>query len=97
VYRIVEFSFMKCNKYFVKRWELAQRNIREARVWRKAAAHFIKEGEKLAKQQIGEPYGPHKHIYSVRGLGGTSMGGERYGGRNYRVDLDIVECSCNVP
>jgi hypothetical protein len=30
---IVEFSFMKCNEYFVKRWELAQRNIREAEVW----------------------------------------------------------------
>jgi hypothetical protein len=30
-------------------------------------------------------------------LGGTSIGGERYGGRNYRVDLDKVECSCNVP
>jgi hypothetical protein len=51
----------------------------------------------LAKQQIGEPYEPHRHIYSVRGLGGTSMGGERYGGRNYRVDLEKVECSCNVP
>jgi hypothetical protein len=25
--RIVEFSFHKCNEYFVKRWELAQRNI----------------------------------------------------------------------
>jgi hypothetical protein len=23
VSRIVEFSFMKCNEYFVKRWELA--------------------------------------------------------------------------
>jgi hypothetical protein len=32
VSRIVEFSFMKCNEYFVKRWELAQRNIREAGV-----------------------------------------------------------------
>ena len=27
--RIVEFSFHKCNEYFVKRWELAQRNIAE--------------------------------------------------------------------
>ena len=29
VSRIVEFSFHKCNEYFVKRWELAQRNIAE--------------------------------------------------------------------
>jgi hypothetical protein len=66
-------------------------------VWGKAAAHFIKEGEELIKQQIGKPYRPHRNIYSVPRLGGTSMGGERYGGRNYRVDLDKVECSCNVP
>jgi hypothetical protein len=26
---IVEFSFHKCNKYFVKRWKLAQRNLAE--------------------------------------------------------------------
>ena len=44
-----------------------------------------------------ELYGPRRHIFSVRGKGGTSLGGERYGGRNYRVDLDKVECSCNVP
>jgi len=25
------------------------------------------------------------------------LGGEHYGGRNYRVDLEKVECSCNVP
>jgi hypothetical protein len=25
------------------------------------------------------------------------MGEERYDGRNYRVDLDKVECSCNIP
>jgi hypothetical protein len=25
------------------------------------------------------------------------MDGECYGGRNYRVDLEKVECSCNVP
>ena len=29
---IVEFSFHKCNEYFVKRWELAQRNLAEY-VW----------------------------------------------------------------
>ena len=26
---IVEFSFHKCNEYFIKMWELAQRNIVE--------------------------------------------------------------------
>jgi hypothetical protein len=29
MFGIVEFSFHKCNKYFVKRWKLAQRNLAE--------------------------------------------------------------------
>ena len=51
----------------------------------------------MAKQHTAKPYGPHRHIFSVWGKGGTSLGGERYSGRNYRVDLEKVECSCNVP
>ena len=29
--------------------------------------------------------------------GAQTFGGERFGGRTYRVDLEKVECSCNVP
>ena len=35
---IIEFSFYKCNEYFVKRWELAQRNIAEQGRFGKARA-----------------------------------------------------------
>ena len=86
--RIVEFSFQKCNKYFVKRWELAQRNIDEQERFGKVRAEHLKEAEKLAKQHTAELYGPRRHIFSVRGKGGTSLGGKRYGGRNYRVDFE---------
>ena len=95
--RIVEFSFQKCNEYFVKRWELAQRNIAEYGRFGKAGTKHLKEAKELAKQHITEPYGPRRHVFSVQGKGGTSLGGKRYGGRNYRVDLDKVECSSNVP
>ena len=97
VSEIIEFSFHKCNEYFVKRWELAQRNLAELGRFGKARTEHLKETKELAKQHITEPYGPRRHVFSVRGKGGTSLGGERYGGRNYRVDLDKVECSCNVP
>jgi hypothetical protein len=62
----------------------------------KAAKEHFKEAEGLTKQHTAEPYGPSRHAFSVRGKGGTSLGGERYGGRNYQVDLDKVECTCNV-
>ena len=58
VSRIVEFLFHKCNEYFVKRWELAQRNIAEQGHFGKVRAEHLKEAEELAKQQTAEPYGP---------------------------------------
>jgi hypothetical protein len=63
----------------------------------RAAQEYLDEAEKLSKDQIGDTYGPGRVVYSVRGKGGTRLGGEQYGGRNYRVDLAKVECSCNVP
>ena len=51
----------------------------------------------MAKQHITEPYGPRRHVFSVRGKGGTSLGYKFYGGQNYQVDLDKVEYSCNIP
>ena len=47
---IVEFSFHKCNEYFVNRWELAQWNLVEQGQFGKARAEHLKEAEELAKQ-----------------------------------------------
>ena len=44
---IVEFSFHKCNEYFVKRWKLAQRNIAEQGHFGKAGAEHLKEAEEF--------------------------------------------------
>ena len=87
VSRIVEFSFHKCNEYFVKRWELAQRNIAEQGCFGKAGAEHLKEVEELDKQHTAKPYGPHRHIFSVRGKGGTSLDGERYGNETTELIL----------
>ena len=97
VSRIVEFSFHKGNEYFVKRWELAQRNIAEQGCFGKAGAEHLKEAEELAKQHTAEPYGPRRRIFSVWGKGGTSLGGERYGERNYRVDLEKTRVQLQYP
>jgi hypothetical protein len=95
---IVEYSFTKCNEYFVKRWGKAQMRLaNDAGPFGKAAKEFMDEAELWSKMQIADPYGPTRQVYSVRGRGGTTLGGELYGGRNYRVDLQKVECTCNVP
>ena len=64
---IVEFSFYKCNEYFVNRWKLAQRNIAEQGRFGKAGAEHLKEAEELAKQHTVEPCGARRHIFSVQG------------------------------
>ena len=64
----------------MKRWELAQRNIAEQGRFGKARAKHLKEAKELAKQHTVEPYGPCRHIFSVWGKGGTSLGGKHYGG-----------------
>jgi hypothetical protein len=74
-----------------------QRNLAKLGRFGKTRHEHLKEAEELAKQHTAEPYGPHRHIFSVRGKGGTSMDEERYSGQNYRGDLDKVECSCIVP
>jgi hypothetical protein len=97
VSRIVEFLFHKTNEYFVNRWTIAQKNMEEQGEFGKAEAEHLEEAQKWAIEQVCEAFGPTRHVYSVRATGGTTLGGERYGGRNYRVDLEEVECSCNVP
>jgi len=54
---IVEFSFKKCNEYFVTRYGLALRNEEELGRWGKAAHEYLQEAEELSKQQVGEAYG----------------------------------------
>jgi hypothetical protein len=49
VSRIVEFSFQKCNEYFVKRWDLVQRNVAELGPFGKAGYEYLKEAEDMAK------------------------------------------------
>ena len=94
---IVEYSFQKCNEYFVNRWQRARASLDNGdRLGVIADEHFA-EAEELSVHQIGEPYGPERMVYSVRGAGGTTIGGESHGGRNYRVDLKAGECSCTIP
>jgi hypothetical protein len=53
--------------------------------------------ETIASNQVGEAFGPSRLVYNIRSVGGTNPGGEKYDGRNYRVDLEKGEYSCNIP
>jgi hypothetical protein len=90
---IVEYLFNKCNEYFVKRWNIAKASKEK---WGRAGTKHLELSKTIACNQVGEAYGPSRLVYNIRLAGGTNPGGEKYDGRNYRVDLDKAECSCNI-
>ena len=91
---IMEYSFRKCKEYFVNRWNIAKASKKK---WGRTSRKHLDLSEKIASNQVGEGFGPSRLVYNIRSAGGTNLGDEKYSGRNYRVDLDKTECSCNIP
>jgi hypothetical protein len=91
---IVEYSFRKCNEYFVNRWNKANQS---KETWGKVGRKHFEIVEMISNNQVGNSYGPSRLVYNIYSAGGTTLGGEKYDGRNYKVDLEKVECSCNIP
>uniref|UniRef100_K3XQJ3 Aminotransferase-like plant mobile domain-containing protein n=1 Tax=Setaria italica TaxID=4555 RepID=K3XQJ3_SETIT len=87
VSRIIEYSFKKCNAYFVDRWQKARAMLDEAHRTRKLRS----------VHHLAAPYGQERMVYSIRGCGTINVGGESHEGRHYKVDLNEVLCTCNVP
>uniref|UniRef100_K3YXR9 SWIM-type domain-containing protein n=1 Tax=Setaria italica TaxID=4555 RepID=K3YXR9_SETIT len=94
---IIEYSFEKCNAYFVDRWQKARAMLDEGYRIGKVADDYLSEAELRSVHHLAEPYGPERMVYSIRSYGTTNIGGESHGGRHYRVDLNEVSCTCNVP
>jgi hypothetical protein len=90
----VEYSFRKCNEYFVNRWNIAKMSKDK---WGRAGRKHLDVAETITSNQLGEAFGPSRLVYNIRSAGGTNSSGEKYGSMNYRVDLDKAECSCNIP
>ena len=79
------------------RWIRARDAFNAGERWGVAATKHLAIAEAESCNQEAEEYDPVKHIYSVKAAGGTSIGGERYGGRNHRVNLTEGDCTCMVP
>uniref|UniRef100_K3XRI6 Zinc finger PMZ-type domain-containing protein n=1 Tax=Setaria italica TaxID=4555 RepID=K3XRI6_SETIT len=94
---IIEYSFKKCNAYFVDRWQKARAMLDEGYRIGKVVDDYLSEAELRSVHHLAEPYGPERMVYSIRSYGTTNIGGESHGGRHYRVDLNEVSCTYNVP
>jgi hypothetical protein len=70
---IVEYSFRKCNEYFVNRWNIANRSREK---WGRAGRKYLEVAEMIASNQVGEAFGSSRLVYNVMLVGCTNPGGE---------------------
>src|SRR5688572_33171076 len=73
---IIEYSFEKCNTYFVDRWQKARDLLNEGHRNGKVADENISEAELRFVNQLLEPYSPESMAYSKRGFDTTNFSGE---------------------
>ena len=78
----------------MNRWNVAKASKEK---WGRAGRKHLDLLEMIASNQVGEAFGPSRLVYNIKSARGMNPGGKKYGGRNYRVDLEKVECSCNIP
>ena len=62
------------------KWQKARDLLNEGHRNAKVADEHILEAELRSVNQLPEPYGPERMVYSIRGSGSTNVGGERHGG-----------------
>jgi hypothetical protein len=93
----IEYSFEKCNAYFVNRWRKARDLLDKGGKIRSFADDIMYDVALRSMNQSAEAYSPDRMIYSIRGSSTTNVGGESHGSRHYRVDLRAGTCTCNGP
>jgi hypothetical protein len=94
---IIEYSFKKCNTSFVDRWQKARDLLDNRGKIGSFADGIMYDAALRSVNQVAQPYGPNRMIYSIRDSSTTNVGGESHGGRHYRVDLRAGTCTCNCP
>jgi hypothetical protein len=94
---IIEYSFKKCNTSFVDRWQKARDLLDNMGKIGSFADGIMYDAALRSVNQVAQPYGPNRMIYSIRDSSTTNVGGESHGGRHYRVDLRAGTCTCNCP
>jgi len=69
---IVEYSFRKCNEYFVNRWNIAKASKDK---WGRTGRKHLDLSEMIASNQVGEAFGPSRLVYNIRSARGMNPGG----------------------
>jgi hypothetical protein len=95
---IVDYTFYKCNKYFVSRWEKARNSLANGEHWGQHGRKHLLEQSKIFNNVVTALFDPTKLVYVVKSSSQTNVGGEVSGGCIFRVEIgDVVSCTCMTP
>jgi hypothetical protein len=95
---IMDYTFHKCNEYFVSRWEKVRQSLAKGEHWGEPGRKYLLEQTEISNNEVAVLFDPAKLVYEVKSSSQTSVGGEVSGGRIFRVEIGTpVSCMCMTP
>jgi hypothetical protein len=80
IFCIVDYTFHKCNEYFVSRWEKARQSLTKGEHWGELARKYLLEQAEISNNEVVVLFDPAKLVCEVKSSSRTSVGGEVSGG-----------------
>jgi hypothetical protein len=95
---IVDYTFHKCNEYFVDRWEKAQQSLAKGERWGEPGRRHLLEQCEISAHEVVVLFDPTKLVYEVKSSSRTNVSGEVSGGHILQVEIgNMVSCTCMTP
>jgi hypothetical protein len=63
---IVEYTFHKCNEYFVSRWEKARNSLASKERWGEPGRKHLLEQSEILNNEVAAFFDPVKLVYEVK-------------------------------
>jgi hypothetical protein len=77
---IVDYTFHKCNEYFINRWEKARQPLVKGERWGEPGRKHLLEQSEISTNNVVVLFDPMKLMYEVKSSSRTNIGGEVLGG-----------------
>jgi hypothetical protein len=98
VSEIMDYTFHKCNEYFINRWEKARQSMAKGEHWGEPVRKHLLEQCEISTNEVAVLFDPARLVYEVKSSIRTNVGSEISGGRIFRVEIDdVVSCTCMTP
>jgi hypothetical protein len=94
----VDYTFHKCNEYFINKWEKARHSTTKGERWGHPGRKHLLEQCEISTNEVIMLFDPVKIVYEVKSSRRMNLGGEASGGCIFRVEIgDVVSCICMTP